>query len=304
MRVVFMGTPDFAVPTLMDIAGRGYEIVAVYTRAARRAGRGMDLQPTPVERAAQGLGIPVFTPATLKTDEAQETFRSLGADVAVVVAYGLILPQPILDAPLLGCFNVHASLLPRWRGAAPINRAIMAGDTETGVTIMRMDAGLDTGAMALVDRIPIDNDMTAGALHDALARLGADLMGRALGALERGSLTLTPQPEDGVTYAAKLTNAETRIDWARPAQQVHDHIRGLSPFPGAWFEHNGARVKVLRSTLADRSGAPGAVLDDQLTIACGEGAVRLLHVQKAGKQPMSAADFLRGTPVAAGARLP
>ncbi|HWM81837.1 MAG TPA: methionyl-tRNA formyltransferase, partial [Pseudolabrys sp.] len=284
MRVVFMGTPDFAVPTLMDIAGRGYEIVAVYTRAARRAGRGMDLQPTPVERAAQGLGIPVFTPATLKTDEAQETFRSLGADVAVVVAYGLILPQPILDAPLLGCFNVHASLLPRWRGAAPINRAIMASDTETGVTIMRMDAGLDTGAMALVDRIPIDNDMTAGALHDALARLGADLMGRALGALERGSLTLTPQPEDGVTYAAKLTNAETRIDWARPAQQVHDHIRGLSPFPGAWFEHNGARVKVLRSTLADRSGAPGAVLDDQLTIACGEGAVRLLHVQKAGKQ--------------------
>jgi len=297
MRVVFMGTPDFAVPTLMDIAGRGYEIVAVYTRAARRAGRGMDLQPTPVERAAQGLGIPVFTPATLKTDEAQETFRSLGADVAVVVAYGLILPQPILDAPLLGCFNVHASLLPRWRGAAPINRAIMASDTETGVTIMRMDAGLDTGAMALVDRIPIDNDMTAGALHDALARLGADLMGRALGALERGSLTLTPQPEDGVTYAAKLTNAETRIDWARPAQQVHDHIRGLSPFPGAWFEHNGARVKVLRSTLADRSGAPGAVLDDQLTIACGEGAVRLLHVQKAGKQSMSAAEFLRGNPV-------
>jgi methionyl-tRNA formyltransferase len=303
MRLVFMGTPDFAVPTLMDIAGRGYEVVAVYTRAARPAGRGMDLKPTPVERAAQGLGIPVFTPATLKTEEAQETFRSLGADVAVVVAYGLILPKAILDAPPLGCFNVHASLLPRWRGAAPINRAIMAGDAESGVTIMKMDEGLDTGAMALVDRIPIDPDMTVGQLHDALARLGADLMGRALGALERGSLALTPQPEDGVTYAAKLTNAETRIDWSKPAKQVHDHIRGLSPFPGAWFEHDGARVKVLRSSLTDGSGAPGTAIDDQLTVACGDGAIRLLHVQKAGKQPMSAVDFLRGNSIAAGTRL-
>jgi len=297
MRVVFMGTPDFAVPTLMDIAGRGYEVVAVYTRAAKPAGRGMALQPTPVERAAQGLGIPVFTPATLKTEEAQATFRSLDADVAVVVAYGLILPKAILEAPPLGCFNVHASLLPRWRGAAPINRAIMAGDAETGVTIMKMDEGLDTGDMALVDRIPIGIDMTAGQLHDALARLGADLMGRALGALERGSLALTPQPDAGVTYAAKLANAETRIDWGKPAREVHDHIRGLSPFPGAWFEHADARVKVLRASLAEGSGAPGTVCDERLTIACGSGAVRLLHVQKAGKQPMSAEDFLRGNPV-------
>jgi methionyl-tRNA formyltransferase len=300
MRLVFMGTPDFAVPTLMDIVGRGYEIVAVYTRAAKPAGRGMAMQPTPVERAAQSLGIPVLTPTTLKTEEAQDMFRSLGADAAVVVAYGLILPKAILDMPPLGCFNVHASLLPRWRGAAPINRAIMAGDAESGVTIMKMDEGLDTGAMALVDRIPIGADMTGGQLHDALARLGADLMGRALGALERGSLSLTSQPEQGVTYAAKLTNAETQIDWLKPAKTVHDHIRGMSPFPGAWFDLNGARVKVLRATLADGSGAPGTVLNDQLTIACGDGAVRLLHVQKAGKQPMNAEDFLRGNPVAKG----
>ena len=300
MRLVFMGTPDFAVPTLMEIAGRGHDVAAVYTRAAKPAGRGMALQPSPVERAAQGLGIPVFTPATLKSEEAQATFRSLGAEATVVVAYGLILPKPILDAPPLGCFNVHASLLPRWRGAAPINRAIMASDTESGVTIMKMDEGLDTGAIALADRVPIPDTMTAGELHDVLARLGADLMARALGALERGSLTLTPQPEQGATYAAKIGNSETRIDWSRPAKAVHDHIRGLSPFPGAWFELDGVRVKVLRAARAEGSGAPGTVLDVQLTVACGDGAVRLLHVQKAGKQPMSAEDFLRGTAVPPG----
>ncbi len=209
----------------------------------------------------------------------------------------------MLDAPKLGCFNVHASLLPRWRGAAPINRAIMAGDAESGVTIMKMDEGLDTGAMAMADRVAIGPDMTAGELHDALSRLGADLMARALAALERGSLTLTPQPEQGVTYADKITNAETRIDWSKPWQQVHDHIRGLSPFPGAWFELDGVRVKALRSTKGEGSGAPGTVLDDKLTIACGSGAVRLVQIQRAGKQPMNAEDFLRGTPVKPGTKV-
>jgi methionyl-tRNA formyltransferase len=303
LRLIFMGTPEFAVPTLVELAARGHDIAAVYTRAPRPAGRGMAMQETPVAREARRLGLPVRTPATLREEKAQAEFRAVGADVAVVVAYGLILPKPVLEAPRHGCFNVHASLLPRWRGAAPINRAVMAGDRETGVTIMKMDEGLDTGAMAMVDRIAIDADMTAGELHDALARLGADLMARALAALERGSLTLTPQPQQGVTYAAKIANAETRIDWTRPARQVHDHIRGLSPHPGAWFELGGARVKVLRSTLAEGDGAPGTVLDDRLTIACGEGAVRLARVQRAGRQPMSAEEFLRGAAVAKGTRL-
>jgi methionyl-tRNA formyltransferase len=300
MRLIFMGTPDFAVPTLTDIAARGHEIVAVYTRAPKPAGRGMELQPSPVERQARSLALAVHTPRTLKDDAAIEIFRAHNADAAVVVAYGLILPKPILEAPGLGCFNVHASLLPRWRGAAPINRAIMAGDAETGVTIMKMDEGLDTGAMAMVDRAPIGADMTAGELHDALSRLGADLMLRALAAAERGSLTLTPQPQAGVTYAEKISKTETRIDWARPWKQVHDHIRGLSPFPGAWFELNGVRVKVLRSTKAEGSGKAGTALDDRLTIACGSGAVRLALLQRAGKQPMNADEFLRGTPAGAG----
>jgi methionyl-tRNA formyltransferase len=307
LRLIFMGTPDFSVPTLIELASRGHEIAAVYTRAAKPAGRGMDLQPTPVEREARRLGLTVLTPSTLKTAEAQAEFAAFEADAAVVVAYGLILPKPVLEAPLLGCFNVHASLLPRWRGAAPINRAVMAGDKESGVTIMRMDEGLDTGAMAMAERIAIAPDMTAGDLHDALARLGADLMPRALAAVERGTLQLTPQPETGVTYAAKISKAETRIDWAKPAAQVHDHIRGLSPFPGAWFELDGVRVKALRSTKAEGQNtpiaAPGTALDDHLTIACGDGAVRLTQVQRAGKQPMLAPEFLRGTPVKAGARL-
>jgi len=302
LRLIFMGTPNFAVPTLIELAARGHEIVAVYTRAPKPAGRGMEMQVTPVEREARRLALPVYTPKTLKDAEAQETFRSHGADAAVVVAYGLILPKPVLDAPKLGCFNVHASLLPRWRGAAPINRAVMAGDAESGVTIMRMDQGLDTGTVAMIERTPIAPDMTAGDLHDVLARLGADLMTRALAAVERSSLTLTPQPAEGVTYADKISKSETRIDWRKPWRAVHDHIRGLSPFPGAWFELDGARVKVLRSTEGEGSGAPGSVLDDRLTIACGEGAVRLTQVQRAGKQPMSAEEFLRGTPVRAGSR--
>lgn len=307
MRLIFMGTPDFAVPTLMEIAGRGHEVVAVYTRTPKPKGRGMDMQETPVARAAHALGIPVYTPVTLKTEESQAAFLTLvrdnAVDAAVVVAYGMILPKPVLDVPPLGCFNVHASLLPRWRGAAPIHRAVMAGDTETGVTIMKMDEGLDTGDMVLIDRMPIGPDATTGQLHDALARLGADLMVRALGALERGTLQEKAQPAEGATYAAKLTNAETRIDWAKPARVVHDHIRGLSPFPGAWFDLGGVRVKVLRAALADGSNTPGTVLDDALTIACGDGAVRLLNVQRAGKQPMSAGDFLRGNAIAAGTRL-
>jgi methionyl-tRNA formyltransferase len=300
LRLIFMGTPDFAVPTLTELIGAGHDIAAVYTRAAKPAGRGMDLQDTPVAREACRLGFPVLTPKTFKDDLARVAFADHNADAAVVVAYGLILPQAVLEAPKLGCFNVHASLLPRWRGAAPINRAIMAGDTESGVTIMQMDEGLDTGAMAMADLLPILSDMTAGDLHDALARLGADLMARALAALERGTLTLTPQPENGVTYAAKIAKEETRIDWKQPWRQVHDHIRGLSPFPGAWFEIDGVRVKALRSTRADGEGNPGTVLDDKLTIACGDGAVRLVQVQRAGKQPMSADDFLRGATVPRG----
>jgi len=306
MRIVFMGTPDFAVPTLSEIVGRGHEVVAVYTRAPAPAGRrGLDLTPSPVHAVAERFGLPVFTPRSLKGEEAADAFRAHEADVAVVVAYGLILPQAILDAPRLGCLNLHGSLLPRWRGAAPIQRAIMAGDTETGVAVMQMEAGLDTGPVGLVERIPIGPDMTAGELHDRMMVIGADLMGRALAAQERGGLAFTPQPAAGVEYAAKIEKAETRIDWSKPAQEVHDRIRGLSPFPGAWFPlgPEEARVKVLRSTLAEGSAAPGTVLDDHLTIACGAGAVRLVELQKAGKQPMGADTFLRGNKLAPGSQL-
>jgi len=307
MRLIFMGTPDFAVPTLAQLAAAGHEIVAAYTRAAKPAGRGMAMQPTPVEHEARRLGIPVLTPKALRDEPVEAGFRAHRADIAVVVAYGLILPKAVLDAPKFGCFNVHASLLPRWPGAAPINRAIMAGDAESGVTIMKMDEGLDTGAIAMTDRIAISPDMTAGELHDALAPLGGDLMTRALVALKRGSLMLTPQPHDGVTYAEKITNTETRIDWAKPWNEVHNHIRGLSPFPGAWFARGGVRVKALRSTKGEGqinlNAVPGTALDDKLTIACGTGAVRLTQVQRAGKQPMSAEDFLRGTPLKAGVKV-
>jgi methionyl-tRNA formyltransferase len=304
LRIVFMGTPDFAVPTLVEIVGGGHEVAAVYTRAAKPAGRrGMDLTPSPVEREARCLGLPVLTPATLRTADAESVARAHGADVAVVVAYGLILPKPILEAFPLGAFNLHASLLPRWRGAAPINRAIMAGDRESGAMVMRMEEGLDTGPIGMAERIPIEPDATAGDLHDRLARLGADLMVRALGALARGSLSLTAQLETGVTYASKIAKDETRIAWTRPWQEVHNHIRGLSPFPGAWFELAGDRIKVLRSTKGEGSSAPGTVLDDQLTVACGEGAVRILELQRAGRQAMKAEEFLRGANVAAGTRL-
>ena len=305
LRLIFMGTPDFAVPTLLELVAHGHEIAAVYTRAAKPAGRGMKLQPTPVEVEARRLGIPVETPVTLKTPEALENFRAHHADAAVVVAYGMILPQAILDTPKLGCFNLHASLLPRWRGAAPINRAIMAGDAETGVMVMKMDAGLDTGDVAMAERMAISDAMTAADLHDALARLGGDLMVRAIGALERGRLQLSKQSDEGVTYAAKIEKTEARIDWNKPAHTVLRHIHGLSPFPGAWceiaIEGEQLRVKVLRCAMADGSGAPGDVLDDHLAVACKQGAIRILELQRAGRQPMKAEEFLRGTPLKPGA---
>ena len=299
LRLIFMGTPDFAVPTLLALASAGHDIAAVYTRATKPAGRGMALQPTPVEREAKRLGLPVLTPATLKSAEAQAAFRDHNADSAVVIAHGMILPKAILDAPPLGCFNLHGSLLPRWRGAAPINRAIMAGDAETGVMVMKMDAGLDTGDVAMAERIAITDAMTAADLHDALARLGGDLMVRAIGALERGMLQLTKQSEDGVTYAAKIDKAESRIDWNKPARAVLRHIHGLSPFPGAWgevpIEGAPVRVKILRGAVAEGSGGPGELLDDRLAVACASRAIRILELQRAGGRPMKADEFLRGT---------
>lgn len=301
LRLIFMGTPDFAVPTLLELVAHGHEIAAVYTRAAKPAGRGMKLQLSPVEQEARRLGIAVLTPSTLKTPEALEEFRAHNADAAVVVAYGMILPKTILDAPPLGCFNLHGSLLPRWRGAAPINRAIMAGDAESGVMVMKMDVGLDTGDVAMAERLAITDLMTAADLHDALAPLGADLMVRAMGALERGKLQLTRQSDDGVTYAAKIEKAEARIDWNRPARAVLRHIHGLSPFPGAWcemaIEGAAVRVKILRCELTKGSGAPGELLDDRLAVACSEGAIRILELQRAGKGAMKAEEFLRGTPL-------
>ncbi|HYI29388.1 MAG TPA: methionyl-tRNA formyltransferase [Bradyrhizobium sp.] len=307
LRLIFMGTPDFAVPTLLELVAHGHEIAAVYTREAKPAGRGMKLQPTPVEQQARRFGIPVLTPSTLKTPEALEQFASHQADAAVVVAYGMILPKAILDAPPLGCFNLHASLLPRWRGAAPINRAIMADDAESGVMVMKMDVGLDTGDVAMAERLAITDAMTAADLHDALAPLGADLMVRAMGALERGRLQLTKQSDDGVTYAAKIEKAEARIDWNRPARAVLRHIHGLSPFPGAWSElaidGEQIRIKILRCELAKEAGAPGDLLDDHLTIGCQDGAIRILDLQRAGAKPMKAQEFLRGTPLTPPMRL-
>jgi methionyl-tRNA formyltransferase len=301
LRLIFVGTPDFAVPTLLELVAHGHEITAVYTRAAKPAGRGLKVQLSPVEQEARRLGIAVLTPKTLKTPEALDEFRAHQADAAVVVAYGMILPQAILDAPPLGCFNLHASLLPRWRGAAPINRAIMEGDAETGVMVMKMDVGLDTGDVAMAERLTITDTMTAADLHDALAPLGADLMVRAIGALERGKLQLTKQGDDGVTYAAKIDKAEARIGWNKPARAVLRHIHGLSPFPGAWCEigidGEPVRVKILRCELVKGFGAPGDLLDDRLAIACGEGAIRILELQRAGKAPMKAEEFLRGTPL-------
>jgi len=300
LRVIFMGTPDFAAETLRAIHRAGHEIAAVYSQPPRPAGRrGLELTKSPVQRAAEELGLEVRTPVSLKGEVEQDAFSALSADVAVVVAYGLILPQAILEGTRLGAFNLHASLLPRWRGAAPIQRAIMAGDAETGVMVMKMDAGLDTGPVALTARVPIDPQMTAGDLQDSMMTRGAGLMVEALAKLEAGSLSLTRQTDEGATYAAKIAKAETRIDWSRPARAVHDHIRGLSPFPGAWcemdFSGKPERVKVLRAAAADGEGAPGTLLDDQLTVACGRGAVRLTELQRAGGKALSAVDFLRGS---------
>ncbi|QRM54044.1 methionyl-tRNA formyltransferase [Sinorhizobium sp. BG8] len=305
LRIIFMGTPDFSVPTLTALADAGHEIIAVYSQPPRRGGRrGLELQKSPVHLAAEKLGIEVRTPLNFKQEEDREAFRSLDADVAVVVAYGLLLPEAILGGTRLGCYNGHASLLPRWRGAAPIQRAIMAGDSETGIMVMNMDKGLDTGPFALTSRIPITENMTASDLHDALMVAGARLMVDAMAKLEAGSLSLTPQAEEGVLYAAKIDKMETRIDFARPARQVHDHIRGLSPFPGAWTEMGVSgrteRVKVLASELAAGAGAPGEVLSDDLVVACLDGAVRLTRLQKAGGKALSANDFLRGTSVPVG----
>ncbi|HEY6670386.1 MAG TPA: methionyl-tRNA formyltransferase [Methyloceanibacter sp.] len=302
MRIVFMGTPGFAVPALRAVIAAGHEVVAVYTQPPRAAGRGMSLRQSPVQQAAEQAGLTVLTPERLKTPGEQQRFSAFNADVAVVVAYGLILPKPILDGTRHGAFNIHASLLPRWRGAAPINRAIMAGDTETGVAIMHADEGLDTGPVCLEARVPIGPDETAGELQDRLSAQGARLMVEALAALERGRLACRPQQGGGAAYAEKIAPPEARIDWTRPARDVHNLIRGLSPHPGAWFELNGKRerIKALRSILTEGDGAPGMFLDDRLTIACGQGAVRLVQVQRAGKRPMGAEEFLRGVTIAPG----
>lgn len=298
MRIIFMGTPDFSVPVLDALATAGHEIVCVYTQPPRPAGRGKKDRPTAVHARASELGLNVRYPVSLKSDEALADFEELQADIAVVVAYGLILPQSILDAPARGCLNIHASLLPRWRGAAPIHRAIMAGDPETGVCIMQMEAGLDTGPVLLRRAIPIAPDDTTAALHDRLSGLGAELIVQALAELD--GLSPAPQPEDGVTYAAKIDKAEAAIDWSRPATEIDRQIRGLSPFPGAWFEMDGQRVKVLGSTLAAGRGPSGTTLDDALTIACGDGAVQLTRLQRAGKAAQDADVFLRGVAVPKG----
>lgn len=292
MRVIFMGTPGFSVPALEAVAAR-HEVVCVYTQPPRAAGRGQKPRPSPVQAAAEAMGLPVRTPARLKAPEDQADFAALGADVAVVVAYGLILPQPVLDAPRLGCLNIHASILPRWRGAAPIHRAVMAGDAETGVAIMQMEAGLDTGPVLAEARTPIGPEDTTGDLHDRLADMGAALIAEVL---DRLPLDAVPQPDDGVTYAAKIEKAEARIDWTRPAAEVDRLIRGLSPFPGAWCEVAGERVKLLRARVVPGEGDPGAVLGP-LVVACGAGAVEVLELQRQGKRPLPTAEALRGMPL-------
>lgn len=308
LRIIFMGTPHFSTATLRALAEAGHDIAAVYTQPPRPAGRrGLELTPSPVQLEAERLGIEVRSPKSLKGAEEQAAFAALNADVAVVVAYGLLLPEAILNATRLGSYNGHASLLPRWRGAAPIQRAIMAGDHKTGMMIMKMDKGLDTGPVALTAEQPIDETMTAGALHDRLMALGGPLMVEAMARLEAGALPLEPQPEAGVTYAAKIDKAETRIDWSRPSKEVHRHIMGLSPAPGSWCEMAGSggleRVKALRSEPASGTGSPGELLDDGLTVACGDGAIRLTEVQKAGSKAMTAQEFQRGAKLEKGMKL-
>ncbi len=309
LRMAFMGTPDFAVPVLAECLAAGHAVAAVYSQPPRKAGRGLAEQPSPVHHFALEHGLAVRTPASLKGADEQAAFAALDLDVAVVVAYGLILPKPVLASPRLGCLNLHASLLPRWRGAAPIQRAIMAGDRETGVMVMQMEAGLDTGPVLLAEHVAIAADATAGSLHDKLSGIGASLMVRALAAHERGTLKATPQPEEGVTYARKIEKDEARIDWSRDAKSLDAHIRGLTPFPGAFFEvaRNGepTRIKILRETPVDAKGAPGEILslDGGITVACGQGALKIAELQRAGKGPMKAGDFLRGFTLSVGEKL-
>lgn len=307
MRIAFMGTPDFAVQTLAELVAAGHEVVAVYSQPPAPRGRGQELKPSPVHAFAESLGLPVRTPLSMKAPEEIAAFQALDLDAAVIVAYGQILLKAVLDAPRLGCFNLHASLLPRWRGAAPIQRAIMAGDRVTGVQVMHMSEGLDEGPVLLSETVPIDPLDTSGSLHERLAAVGAHLAPRALAAVERGAAVEMAQPLEGVTYAKKIKPAEARIDWSWPAEQVDCHIRGLSPFPGAWFEVPGdkglMRVKALLSRVEAGSGPAGTVLDDQLLIACGTGAVRLLRAQREGKAAQEAEVFVRGVPLAAGTRL-
>jgi methionyl-tRNA formyltransferase len=303
LRVVFMGTPDFSVPILENLIHAGHEVAAVYSQPARPAGRGQQLRPSPVAACAEARGIPVRTPKSLKSVEEQRAFADLKTDVAIVAAYGLILPKAILDAPRQGCINVHASLLPRWRGAAPVQRCIEAGDAHTGVTIMQMDEGLDTGAMLLSESLPLTPTTTGGSLHDDLSAMGARLAVEALKRLEAGSLLAVPQPPEGVTYAAKLAKEEGRIDWRRRAIELDRQLRALTPWPGMWFELNGERIKLISASPVDGKGEPGEVLDDKLTVACGEGALACQTLQRAGKAPMPAADLLRGFAIPAGTRL-
>ncbi|HWD48962.1 MAG TPA: methionyl-tRNA formyltransferase [Rhizomicrobium sp.] len=302
MRLAFMGTPDFAVPTLSELIGQGHEIACVYSQPARPKGRGLASEPTPVSKIAETYSLPIRTPLSLKDANAQAEFAALDVDAAVVVAYGLLLPKSILDAPKLGCFNLHGSLLPRWRGAAPIQRAIMACDSETGVMAVRMEEGLDSGPMLMAERTPIGRK-TYGELHDELSRLGADLMARAMSALSLGQAVETPQSEDGVTYAKKILKDEARIDWWKPAREVDCLIRGLSPVPGAWCEVKGERLKILYAEPVSGNGSSGEVLDDKLTIACSNGALRLTRLQRAGKSPMSADELLRGFALPKGTKL-
>jgi methionyl-tRNA formyltransferase len=305
MRLAFMGTPAFAAASLVELIAAGHEIAAVYTRAPKPSGRGHRLAPSPVENIATAHGLEVRTPKGFKKEDVKEAFAALNVDAAIVVAYGVILPKQALEAPRLGCFNLHASLLPRWRGAAPIQRAIMAGDAVTGVQVMRMEEGLDTGPILLSETVEIRDNDTSASLHDRLAIVGAQLLPRFLSALERGGLVETPQSDSGVTYAEKISSAEAKIDWRRPARDVDCHIRGLAPFPGAWFETDAGRVKVLMSRTADGSGDPGELVraDDRLVVACGDGTVELVKLQRAGKGAQDAASFLRGFSLAAGERL-
>ena len=304
LRIIFMGTPDFSVPALSEIVAEGHDVLAVYTQPPRPAGRGMAARKPAVHEFAEEAGIAVFSPRSLKSAAVQNEFIAHDAEVVVVVAYGLILPKAILEAPRFGCLNIHASLLPRWRGAAPIQRAIIAGDSETGVVIMKMDEGLDTGPVCLGERLAIGQDMTAGELHDELSLLGARLIGRAFRQLAGERLSCTPQPERGATYAAKIGREEERIDWRLPAVEVHNRIRAFSPAPGAWFEAllggRTDRIKTLRSVVVPGRGEPGQLIDGQLTVACGAQAVRLTRVQRAGRKPMLGAEFLRGFPLGRG----